>query len=86
MTSQIIWRPLQAEILVVSGGQCPGCGLQTFAIDPSTGALTFSHSYDHIGAVSFQATQIASDAGAATIYAQGPIQNGTFTTALMRST
>ena len=70
------------KFLVVSGGQCPGCGLQTFAINPSTGALTLSHAYESIGAVSFQSTQIVSDAGGTTIYAQGPIQNGTFTTAL----
>src|SRR5262249_48266781 len=30
------------KFLVVSGGQCPGCGVQTFAINPSTGALTLS--------------------------------------------
>ncbi len=70
------------KFLVVSGGQCPGCGLQTFAINPTTGALTLSHAYEQIGAVSFQATQIVSDATGNTIYAQGPIQNGTFTTAL----
>jgi hypothetical protein len=70
------------KFLVVSGGQCPGCGLQTFAINPTSGALTFSHSYEQIGSVNFQATQIVSDAAGTTIYAQGPIQNGTFTTAL----
>ncbi|HET9364338.1 MAG TPA: beta-propeller fold lactonase family protein, partial [Candidatus Angelobacter sp.] len=64
------------KFLVVSGGQCPACGLQTFAITPTSGALTFSHSYDQIGSVLFLVGQIASDATGNTIYAQGSIQSG----------
>lgn len=64
------------KFLVVSGGECPACGLLTYAITPATGAVTFSHSYDQIGSVIFLVGQIASDATGNTIYAQGSIQNG----------
>lgn len=64
------------KFLVASGGQCPECGLETFAITPTTGALTFSHSYEQIGSVIFLVGQIASDAAGNTIYAQGSIQGG----------
>ncbi|HZS27571.1 MAG TPA: beta-propeller fold lactonase family protein [Candidatus Angelobacter sp.] len=66
------------KFLVVSGGECPGCGLQTFAINPTTGGLTLSNAYEQIGSVLFLSGQIASDAAGNTIYAQGSIQsNGT---------
>ena len=64
------------KFLVTSGGECPECGLQTFAISPTTGALTFSHAYEQIGSVIFLVGQIASDATGNTIYAQGSIQSG----------
>ncbi|HZU30884.1 MAG TPA: beta-propeller fold lactonase family protein, partial [Candidatus Angelobacter sp.] len=71
------------KFLVVSGGECPGCGLQTFAINPTTGALTFSHSYEQLGAVTFLVGQIVNDAAGNTIYAQGTIQgSGTFAGAI----
>lgn len=64
------------KFLVVSGGSCPGCGLQTFSINPTTGALTFSHSYEQIGAVSFPVGQVSNDATGATIYTQGTTISG----------
>ncbi len=65
---------LGGKYLVSSGGECPGCGLETFSINPTTGALTFSHAYEQIGSVIFQAAQIASDASGASLYAEGSIQ------------
>jgi 6-phosphogluconolactonase (cycloisomerase 2 family) len=65
---------LGGKYLAVSGGECPSCGLQTFSINTGTGALKFSHAYEQIGSVIFQAAQIASDASGASLYADGSIQ------------
>ena len=62
------------KFLIVSGGSCPGCGLETFAINPTTGALTFSNSYEQIGSVTFLVGQIESDVAGNTIYSQGTNQ------------
>lgn len=62
------------KFLVVSRMDCPTCGLETLAINPATGALTFSHSYEQIGAVVFAGGQIATDTTGATVYADGRIQ------------
>jgi 6-phosphogluconolactonase (cycloisomerase 2 family) len=62
------------KFLVVSGGQCPGCGLQTFAINPTTGALTLAQAYEQIGTVTFLVGQLESDAAGATIYTQGMVE------------
>jgi 6-phosphogluconolactonase (cycloisomerase 2 family) len=70
------------KFLIASVGGCPACGLETFAITPTTGALTFSHSYDQIGSVVFQAGQIANDVPGTTIYAQGSLQTPTFSAVL----
>jgi 6-phosphogluconolactonase (cycloisomerase 2 family) len=63
------------KFLVVSRVDCPTCGLETLAINLTTGALTFSHSYEQIGAVSFDGGQIATDATGETLYADGLILN-----------
>src|ERR1700761_5954552 len=59
------------KFLVVSRGECPTCGIETLAINPTTGALTFTQFYEQIGAVEFVDGQIANDAPGTTIYAQG---------------
>src|SRR5579863_10553700 len=61
------------KFLVVSGGSCPFCGLQTFGINPTIGALTLSHSYEQIGSVDFLVGQIAQDTAGTTIYTQGTL-------------
>jgi 6-phosphogluconolactonase (cycloisomerase 2 family) len=63
------------KFLVVSRVNCPTCGLETLSINPTTGTLTFSHSYEQIGTVLFKGGQIASDAAGRTIYAQGALQS-----------
>src|ERR1700761_8078050 len=63
------------KFLVVSGGECPACGLETFAINPTTGALTFANSYEQIGSITPLVGQIESDAAGTTIYVQGTIQS-----------
>jgi 6-phosphogluconolactonase (cycloisomerase 2 family) len=63
------------KFLVVSRGNCPTCGLETLAINPTTGALTFSHSTQQIGAVQVDGGQIATDATGETVYADAVIVN-----------
>jgi 6-phosphogluconolactonase (cycloisomerase 2 family) len=67
------------KFLVASAGECPDCGLEVYAINGTTGALTFKNAFDQIGTVTFLVGQIATDATGATVYAAGTIQNGTFT-------
>jgi 6-phosphogluconolactonase (cycloisomerase 2 family) len=62
------------KFLIVSGGSCPGCGLETFAIDPATGALTIKQAYEQIGTVVFLVGQVANDVTGTTIYTQGMIE------------
>ncbi len=66
------------KFLVASGGECPACGLETFAVNPTTGALTFSHSFDQVGSITPLVGQLASDAAGTTIYVQGTEQSPTF--------
>jgi Lactonase, 7-bladed beta-propeller len=67
------------KFLVVSGGQCPGCGLEIYSINPTTGALSFANAFEQIGSVIFTVGQVANDSAGTTIYTPGSIQNGTFT-------
>ena len=62
------------KYLVVSGGSCPACGLETFAINSTTGALTIKQAYEQIGTVVFLVGQLESDAAGNTIYTQGTVQ------------
>lgn len=66
---------LSGRYLVSSGGQGADCGLSTLSINPTNGALKFSHGYQQIGAVLFQCTQIVSDRAGTTLYADGGIQS-----------
>jgi DNA-binding beta-propeller fold protein YncE len=66
---------LSGRYLVSSGGQGSDCGLTTFSINHTTGALKFAHGYQQIGSVLFQCTQIISDPTGTTLYADGGIQS-----------
>src|SRR5579871_2633973 len=63
------------KFLVVSGGSCPGCGLQIFSIDPTTGALSFANAFEQIGSVLFGVGQLANDLPGTTIYTSGTVQS-----------
>jgi 6-phosphogluconolactonase (cycloisomerase 2 family) len=64
---------LDDKFLVVSGGTCPGCGLQTFSINHGNGDLKPAHAYGSIGVIAYSGTQIATDATGRTLYAEGEI-------------
>ena len=66
---------LSGRYLASSGGEGADCGLTTFSINPTTGALKLAKDFQQIGSVFFPCTQIVSDPAGTTLYADGTIQS-----------
>lgn len=67
---------LGGRFLVVSGGTCAVCGIATFGINPTNGALEGGKGFSQVGSVIFQGAEVITDPSGATLYAGGSVQPG----------